>query len=91
MRTPVFMLALLAVVFLPRFDVSLGPAQSVQPESPRINALKSQLALTGDAAIDAFWREVAQQGAPLVEPLAGWRAIDSLRSCGKVKRTPRTF
>jgi enterochelin esterase-like enzyme len=40
------------------------------PQSPRVAALQQAIAAGDHAALDAFWREVAEQGAPLVEPIA---------------------
>ena len=37
---------------------------------PRITALQQALAQGDHAALDAFWREVSQQGTPLIEPVA---------------------
>lgn len=39
--------------------------------SPRIAALQEALAQSDAAALVTFWRAMAQQGAPLVEPIAG--------------------
>ena len=39
------------------------------PESPRIRTLRRQVGTEGEAAVDAFWREVQDHGAPLIEPL----------------------
>ena len=71
-RTPVMVLALLAVVHtVPPFGEPVSNAQPVALESPRIRTLRAELAQKGDAAIHAFWRDVAQRGAPLVETLVG--------------------
>jgi enterochelin esterase-like enzyme len=42
-----------------------------QYESPRIHALKASVESGNLASIDAFWKEIANQGAPIIEPLAG--------------------
>lgn len=47
------------------------PAPAVQPISPRIAALEREKAAGNAAALAAFWREVADRGAPLIEPLPG--------------------
>jgi enterochelin esterase-like enzyme len=39
--------------------------------SPRISALKQQVEVGNIAALDAFWREVAAEGTPLIEPVEG--------------------
>lgn len=58
------------------------------PASPRIIALKQQLEAGNVAALDAFWREVAAEGTPLIEPIEGddrhalvtflWRADEGI-------------
>jgi enterochelin esterase-like enzyme len=40
-------------------------------ESPRLRALADDLANDDSSAVAAFWAEVAEQGAPLIEPLEG--------------------
>jgi hypothetical protein len=40
-------------------------------ESPRIKALKAAVENGKQASVDAFWNEVKDRGAPLIEPLAG--------------------
>jgi enterochelin esterase-like enzyme len=39
--------------------------------SPRLRALRQRLRAGDRAAIDAFWQEARQHGAPLVEPIPG--------------------
>ncbi|HEV2021130.1 MAG TPA: alpha/beta hydrolase-fold protein [Terriglobales bacterium] len=39
--------------------------------SPRVVALEKQLESGDVAALDSFWSEIKQQGAPLVEPISG--------------------
>ncbi|MGI5452415.1 alpha/beta hydrolase-fold protein [Streptomyces sp. CA-249302] len=39
--------------------------------SPRLRRLLSQVRARGDSALERFWREVADEGAPLVEGVAG--------------------
>ena len=39
--------------------------------SPRLVALQQRLAGDDRAALDGFWKEVAEQGTPLVEPIEG--------------------
>jgi hypothetical protein len=39
--------------------------------SPRIAALQHRLAAGESGALAAFWREVAAEGTPLIEPLPG--------------------
>ncbi len=64
------------------------------PISPRLETL--QLAVIGgnSAALDAFWQEVSQQGAPLIEPMIGddkhslvtflWRGTDEAQNIAVV-------
>src|SRR5579859_6111348 len=40
-------------------------------QSPRIAALRQELEAGNSPALDAFWREVAEKGAPLFEPVEG--------------------
>jgi enterochelin esterase family protein len=40
-------------------------------DSPRLIALRKEVANDGKAALDKFWQEVKQTGTPLVEPLEG--------------------
>lgn len=69
------------------------PAAPARLDSPRLRALQQTLAdapSESAAATDAFWREVAAQGAPLAEPLDGtpgtvaltflWRGTPATRS-----------
>jgi enterochelin esterase family protein len=57
--------------------------------SPRIARLRSALMADGTGATERFWRDVAERGAPLVEPLADgrtalvtfvWRGAGELRN-----------
>ena len=41
------------------------------PQSPRLTRLKGELDTDNRGALDAFWAEVAHEGAPLVEPVEG--------------------
>lgn len=47
-----------------------SPASSAQPESPRLRALLAAIP-QDEAALDAFWREIAEAGTPLVERIPG--------------------
>lgn len=40
-------------------------------KSPRIEKLNRELALGNRAALEAFWQTIAEQGAPLIEPIEG--------------------
>ena len=39
--------------------------------SPRLEALRQKLEAGTVKALEAFWQEIAAQGAPLVEPISG--------------------
>jgi enterochelin esterase family protein len=42
-----------------------------QPSSPRLLALRDRLTSGDRAALDKFWLEISEQGAPMIEPAAG--------------------
>ena len=72
MRTYTIRLALLILAGqLLWFKGVLIGAEAPPPESPRIKGLESRLTQTGSAEIEAFWGEIAERGAPLVESLPG--------------------
>ena len=58
--------------------------------SPRLAALQKELAAGHAAALENFWQEIAKQGAPLIEPIAGddghrlvtflWRAREETKN-----------
>ena len=58
--------------------------------SPRIEALRTELAAGNKSALEQFWQDVTRQGTPLVEPVAGdpraalvtfiWRGADNVKS-----------
>jgi len=64
-------LAKLAVLLAAGLFVAQRASAQVTPQSPRLAALAAQLAKGDSAAADKFWREVAEQGTPLVEPIEG--------------------
>jgi enterochelin esterase family protein len=41
-----------------------------QPASPRLLALRDRLTSGDRTALDKFWKEISEQGAPLIEPAA---------------------
>lgn len=43
----------------------------VVPESPRLNRITEDLRLRGPAGVEALWRQLGEEGSPLIEPLAG--------------------
>lgn len=58
--------------------------------SPRLNRLLKKFQAEGQPALATFWREVAQQGTPLIEPIAEqehqvavtflWRATEAIEN-----------
>ena len=58
--------------------------------SPRLNRLLQEFPVEGRQALDTFWQEVAQQGTPLIEPIAEheqqvfvtflWRANEAIEN-----------
>ena len=67
-------------------------AQTVddRPMSPRLLALSDRLKSGDRTALDNFWKEISERGAPIVEPAAGsdrdvlvtmlWRAKEETRN-----------
>lgn len=61
-----------------------------RPLSPRLAALRNRLTAGDRSALDSFWKEIEQNGAPLIEPVAEsdrdtlvtilWRATEETRS-----------
>jgi enterochelin esterase family protein len=60
-----------------------------QLSSPRLLALRDRLASGDRSALDKFWKEISEQGAPIIEPVAGsddmlvtmlWRAREETRN-----------
>ena len=61
-----------------------------QPSSPRLLALRDRLTSGDRTALDKFWNEINEQGAPIIEPAAEsdhdmlvtmlWRAKDETKS-----------
>lgn len=71
-----------AVVVLVFF--AAGRAETQEPESPRIAALRKEVVAGDAAAVERFWQRISQEGTPLVEPIEGdvlvtflWRGSDS--------------
>jgi enterochelin esterase-like enzyme len=66
--------------------------------SPRLETLRLAVEAGNTTAIDAFWQELSQQGAPLIEPIAGddrhslvtfvWRAEHEHESVAVVNALP---
>jgi enterochelin esterase-like enzyme len=67
-----------------------GLARAEDPASPRLSALRKEIATSGPAALERFWRRLAEEGTPLVEPVEGkenerlvtfvWRGGDETRN-----------
>jgi enterochelin esterase-like enzyme len=61
-----------------------------QPSSPRLQALRDRLTAGDRTALDKFWKEISEHGAPMIEPVAGsdhemlvtmlWRAREETRN-----------
>jgi hypothetical protein len=61
-----------------------------QPLSPRLAALRDQLKSGDRKALDKFWKEITESGAPIIEPAAGsdremlvtmlWRAREETKN-----------
>jgi enterochelin esterase family protein len=51
----------------------VGPraAQAEEPASPRLGALRKEVAAGEPAALERFWRRITGEGTPLVEPVEG--------------------
>jgi enterochelin esterase-like enzyme len=81
---------------LPRAALLIGllllttQARAEDLASPRLNALRQEIAAGGPAALERFWKRLAGEGTPLVEPAEGkaderlvtflWRGGDETRS-----------
>ena len=46
-----------------------GPASADEVASPRLSALRREVETGGPAALERFWRRVAEEGTPLAEPV----------------------
>jgi enterochelin esterase-like enzyme len=67
-----------------------APANAEEIASPRLDALHKELQAGGPAALETFWRRIAQEGTPLIEPAEGekdevlvtflWRGGDETRN-----------
>ena len=67
-----------------------GRARAEDLASPRLNALRNEIATGGPAALERFWRRLAAEGTPLVDPVEGepnerlvtfvWRGGDETRN-----------
>jgi hypothetical protein len=67
-----------------------GRARAEDLASPRLSALRKEIATGGPGALERFWRRLAEEGTPLVEPVEGepnerlvtfvWRGGDETRN-----------
>jgi enterochelin esterase family protein len=67
-----------------------GLARAEDLASPRLKALRQEIATNGPGALERFWRRLAEEGTPLVEPVEGkaderwvtfvWRGGDETRN-----------
>jgi len=67
-----------------------GRARAEDLASPRLNALRNEIATGGPAVLERFWRRLAAEGTPLVDPVEGepnerlvtfvWRGGDETRN-----------
>jgi enterochelin esterase family protein len=82
-------------LFVLLLNASLGSVLTAQtvddlPLSPRLQALQERLKSGDRDALDSFWKEINERGAPIVEPAAGsdrdmlvtmlWRAKEETRN-----------
>src|ERR1044072_1433557 len=61
-----------------------------QPSSPRVLALRDRLTAGDRTALDKFWKEISEQGTPIIEPATDndrevlvtmlWRATEETRN-----------
>jgi enterochelin esterase-like enzyme len=61
-----------------------------EPSSPRLQALRDRLTSGDRTALDKFWKEISEQGAPIIEPAADsdhemlvtmlWRGTEETRN-----------
>jgi len=60
-----------AVLVLALISLAEGRAEAEEAESPRIAALRKEVAAGDAAAVERFWQRISQEGTPLVEPVEG--------------------
>lgn len=81
--------AAVLAALLPLF-AGQAPANAEEIASPRLAALHKESQAGGPAALETFWRRIAQEGTPLIEPAEGgkdevlvtflWRGGDETKS-----------
>src|SRR2546421_11911284 len=67
---------ILNALFVLLLNASLGSVLNAQtvddrPLSPRLQALQERLKSGGREALDNFWKEISERGAPIVEEVPG--------------------
>src|SRR5690349_13914839 len=88
--TRVFTLLVMTASLAANVPVSATGSLDDQPSSPRLLALRDRL-ISGDrTALDKFWKEISEQGAPIIEPAPGsdrevlvtmlWRATEETKN-----------
>src|SRR5690349_4682607 len=72
--TRVFTLLIITASLAINISISTPVAQertlNDQPSSPRLRALRDRLTSGDRTALDKFWNEINEQGAPIIEPAA---------------------
>jgi len=54
-----------------RAAYTFAASEGDEPMSPRLSALKKQIAEGKRETLESFWQDVKKQGAPIIEPIAG--------------------
>ena len=88
--TPLHVFSLLARYLTENLPAGPRPASTAELASPRLDALRKEIAAGGPAALERFWQRVTEEGTPLVEPVEGkgderivtflWRGNDETRN-----------
>src|SRR6185369_1650740 len=88
--TRVFTLLIMSASLATNVSATSSVTLGDQPSSPRLLALRDRLTSGDRTALDKFWKEISEQGAPMIEPAAGsdrdvlvtmlWRATEETRN-----------
>src|SRR5258706_1646918 len=62
-------IACVAAGLLLQLFLAGGAASAEELASPRLDALRQEVKAGGPAALERFWRRLAEEGTPLVEPV----------------------
>src|SRR5258706_16221648 len=62
-------IACVAAGLLLQLFLAGGAASAEELASPRLGALRQEVKAGGAAALERFWRRLAEEGTPLVEPV----------------------